>query len=73
MTQKCDYRPQGKVIFSQVYVSHSVDNRPHGYSVTAHPCYGINGMHPTGMLFVEKSLCSSKSSINSVKTLSWNK
>ena len=25
-----------------------VSNRPHGYSVTAHPCYGAVGTHPTG-------------------------
>ena len=37
-------------MFSQVSVSHSVHNRPHGYSVTAHPSYGAVGMHPTGML-----------------------
>ena len=37
-------------MFSQVSVSHSVHNRPHGYSVTAHPCYGAVDMHPTGML-----------------------
>ena len=32
---------------------HSVHNRPHGYSVTAHPRYGAIlpiGKHPTGML-----------------------
>ena len=28
---------------------HSVDNQPHGYSVTAHPRYGAVGTHPTGM------------------------
>ena len=44
------YRPQGKVMFSQVCDSHSVYNPPHGYSVTAHPCYGTIGTHPTGML-----------------------
>ena len=27
-------------MFSQVSVSHSVHNWPHGYSVTAHPCHG---------------------------------
>ena len=37
-------------MFSQVSVSHSVHNRPHGYSVTVHPSYGAVGMHPTGML-----------------------
>ena len=37
-------------------VCHSVHNRPHAYSVTAHPCwlfvhcYGAVGTHPTGML-----------------------
>ena len=31
-------------------VCHSVHNLPHGYSVTAHPCYGAAGMHHTGML-----------------------
>ena len=46
----CYYRPQGKVLFSQVGVSHSVHNRPHGYSITARPCYGVAGTHPTGML-----------------------
>ena len=37
-------------MFSQVSVSHSAHNRPHGYSITAHPCYGMVGTHPTGML-----------------------
>ena len=31
-------------------VCHSVHNRPHGYSITAYPCYGTVGTHPTGML-----------------------
>ena len=31
-------------------VCHSVHNLPHGYSVTAYPCYGAAGMHHTGML-----------------------
>ena len=31
-------------------VCHSVHNRPHVYSVTAHPCYSTVGTHPTGML-----------------------
>ena len=44
------YRPQGKVMFSQACISHSVHNRPHGYSVTAHPCYGAVVTHPSGML-----------------------
>ena len=44
------YRPQGKVMFSQLSVSHSVHNWPHAYSVTAHPCHGAVGTHPTGML-----------------------
>ena len=44
------YRQQGKVMFLQASVNHSVHNRPHGYSVTVHPCYGAVGMHPTGML-----------------------
>ena len=30
-------------------VCDSVHNRPHGYSVTAHPCYGVVGTHPTRM------------------------
>ena len=37
-------------MFSEASVSHSVHNRPHGYSVTGHPCYSAVGMHPTGML-----------------------
>ena len=37
-------------MFSQVAVTHSVHNRPHGYSVTVHPSYCAVGMHPTGML-----------------------
>ena len=45
-----NYRPQGKVMFSKWSVSHYVHNRPHGYSVTAYPCYGTVGMYPTGML-----------------------
>ena len=44
------YRPQGKLIFSQMSASHSVHNRPHGYLVTAHPCYGAVCTHATGML-----------------------
>ena len=44
------YRPQGKVMFSQVSISHSVHNWPHGYSVTTNPCHGAVGTHPTGML-----------------------
>ena len=43
------YRTQGKVMFSQACVSHSVHNRPHSYSVTAHHCYCAVGAHPTGM------------------------
>ena len=31
-------------------VCHSVHNRPHGYSVTVHPCYSAVGTHPTEML-----------------------
>ena len=31
-------------------VCHSVHHRPHGYSVTAHPCYSVVGAHRTGML-----------------------
>ena len=34
----------------QALISHSVHNRPHGHSVTAHPCYGMVGTDPTGML-----------------------
>ena len=30
-------------MFSQASVSHSVHNRPHDYSVTVHPCYGVVG------------------------------
>ena len=37
-------------------VCHSVHNRPHVYSVTAHPCYSVVGTHPTGMLSCS-SLC----------------
>ena len=44
------FRPQGKVMFSQASVSHSVYNWPHSYSVIAHPCYGAVGTHPTRML-----------------------
>ena len=44
------YRPQGKVMFSETSVSHSVHNRSHGYSVTAQTCYSAVGTHPTGML-----------------------
>ena len=31
-------------------VCHSFHNRPHGYSVTAHPCYSAVGTHSNGML-----------------------
>ena len=44
------YRHQGKLMFSQASLGHSV-HRPHGYSVLAHPCYSLVGMHPTGMLY----------------------
>ena len=37
-------------MFSQESVSYSVHNRPHGYAVTSHPCYGAVGMHPTAFL-----------------------
>ena len=37
-------------MLSEASVSHSVHNWPHGYSVTAHPCYSAVGTHPTGML-----------------------
>ena len=37
-------------MFSQACVCHSVHNRLHGYSFTAHPCYGAVGTHSTGML-----------------------
>ena len=37
-------------MLSQASVSHSVHNRPHGYPVTAHLCYGAVSAHPTGML-----------------------
>ena len=43
------YRPQEKVMFSQDSTSHSVHNRPHDYSFTAHPCYGAVGVHLTGI------------------------
>ena len=44
------YRLQGKVMFSQTSVSHSIHKWPHGYSVTAHLCFGAVGTNPTGML-----------------------
>ena len=31
-------------------VCHSVHHRPLGYWFNAHPCYGVVGMHPIGML-----------------------
>ena len=37
-------------MFSQASLSHSVHNRPRGYSVTANPCCGAVGTHPTRML-----------------------
>ena len=40
------YQPQRKEMFLEVSVSHSVHNRPHDYSVTAHNV----DTHPTGML-----------------------
>ena len=46
------YRPQWKVMFSQAFVSHSIHNRPHGYLVTAHPCYGAVSTHPTECFLV---------------------
>ena len=71
------YRPQGKVMFSQTSVSHSVRNRPHGYSVTAHPCYSAVGMHPSEMLscyilhlltFFDSNISSSKETTTRVAT-----
>ena len=44
------YQLQGKIMFLKVFVSHSVHNQPHGYSVTAYPCYSKVGTHPTAML-----------------------
>ena len=41
---------EGKVMFSEASVSHSVHNQCHGYCVTADPCYSAVGTHPTGML-----------------------
>ena len=41
---------EGKVMFSEASVSHSVHNQSHGYCVTAHPCYSAVGTHPTEML-----------------------
>ena len=41
---------KGKVMFSQVSVSHSVHDWPHGYSVTTHSCYSAVGSQPTGIL-----------------------
>ena len=38
-------------LLSQSSVSHSVPNRPLGYLVTAHPCYGAVATHPSGILF----------------------
>ena len=37
------HRREGNVLTS---VCHSVHNRLHGYSVTAHPCYSMVGTHP---------------------------
>ena len=36
-------------MFSQGSGSDSFHNRPHGYTVTAHPCYGVGGTQPTAM------------------------
>ena len=49
-------------MFSEAFVSHFVHNRPHGYSVTAQPCYSVVGTRPTGMLscahlFVKGYVC----------------
>ena len=45
--QRYRYRPQGEVMFSQVFLCH---NRPHGYWFTAWPCYSAVSTHPAGML-----------------------
>ena len=37
-------------MFSELSVSHSDRNLPHGYTVTTRPCYGAVSTHPTGML-----------------------
>ena len=50
ITNEGCYRPQGKVMFSQASVSHSVHSRPHDYSLTAFPCYGVVGVHLSGKL-----------------------
>ena len=44
-------------MFSRASLNYSVHNRPRGYSVTAHPCYGAVGMHPTRMLSSCTGLC----------------
>ena len=38
-------------MLSQASVGQSIYNQPHGYSVTAHTCYGAVSTDPTGMLF----------------------
>ena len=42
------YARKGNVFIG---LCHSVQNQPHGYSFTAHHCYGAVGTHPTRMLF----------------------
>ena len=37
-------------MFSRASVSYSVHKRPHGCSITAHPCYVAFGSPPTGIL-----------------------
>ena len=44
-------------MFSEASVDNSVRNQPHGYLVTAHPCYSMVGIHPTGMLSCFKMRC----------------
>ena len=58
------YRPQGKVMFSQASVSHSVHNRPHGFTrsllilVTAQStCILLECFLVVSAITIAKALC----------------
>ena len=50
----CRFLPTAREGNVFIGVCHSVHNRPHGYSVTANPCYNAVGTHPTGMISCSK-------------------
>ena len=53
-------------------ICHSVHNPPHGYSITACPCYNTVSTHPTGMLSCWNSISITKCNVISFITLGLN-